>query len=70
MVMSVLLSPLYLDYRLLLCDGASGSRETVVDFTAPYYMESTTLVSGAPKEKSRTFAVFSPFTLEVSNWAR
>ncbi|XP_045129467.1 glutamate receptor ionotropic, delta-1-like [Portunus trituberculatus] len=31
----------------------------------PYYMESTTLVSGAPKEKSRTFAVFSPFTIEV-----
>ncbi|XP_063852040.1 glutamate receptor ionotropic, delta-1-like [Scylla paramamosain] len=49
-----------------LCElSITSSRETVVDFTVPYYMESTTLVSGAPKEKSRTFAVFSPFTMEV-----
>nr|XP_045598246.1 glutamate receptor ionotropic, delta-1-like [Procambarus clarkii] len=31
----------------------------------PYYMESTTLVSNAPKEKNRAFAVFSPFRAEV-----
>ncbi|XP_050690664.1 glutamate receptor ionotropic, delta-1-like [Eriocheir sinensis] len=49
-----------------LCElSVTSSRETVVDFTFPYFLESTTLVSGAPKEKSRTFAVFSPFTLEV-----
>ncbi|XP_071536863.1 glutamate receptor ionotropic, delta-2-like [Panulirus ornatus] len=40
-------------------------RETVVDFTVPYYMESTTLVSPAPKEKNRSFAILSPFTAEV-----
>ncbi|XP_071526270.1 uncharacterized protein [Panulirus ornatus] len=43
----------------------AGSRETVVDFTMPYYFESTTLVSRAPKQKNRSFAVFSPFTVEV-----
>ncbi|XP_047494037.1 glutamate receptor ionotropic, delta-2-like [Penaeus chinensis] len=45
--------------------GNQGIRETVVDFTSPYYMESTTLVSRAPKEKNRAFAVFSPFRAEV-----
>ncbi|XP_071536859.1 glutamate receptor ionotropic, delta-2-like [Panulirus ornatus] len=40
-------------------------RETVVDFTVPYYQESMTLVSPAPKEKNRSFAIFSPFTAEV-----
>ncbi|XP_071526283.1 glutamate receptor ionotropic, delta-2-like [Panulirus ornatus] len=41
------------------------TRETVVDFTMPYYLESTTLVSPAPKEKNRSFAILSPFTLNV-----
>ncbi|XP_071526272.1 glutamate receptor ionotropic, delta-1-like [Panulirus ornatus] len=41
------------------------SRETVVDFTAPYYFEAATLVSPAPKEKNRSFAILSPFTVEV-----
>ncbi|XP_068249304.1 DNA ligase 4 [Palaemon carinicauda] len=43
----------------------TASRETVVDFTFPYYVESSTCVSRAPKEKSRAFAVFSPYTSEV-----
>ncbi|XP_071526281.1 probable glutamate receptor [Panulirus ornatus] len=40
-------------------------RETVVDFTDPYYLESATLMSPAPKEKNRSFAILSPFTIEV-----
>ncbi|XP_071537483.1 glutamate receptor ionotropic, delta-2-like isoform X2 [Panulirus ornatus] len=52
--------------HVALCElTITSSRETVVDFTTPYYMESTTLVSPAPKKKNRSFAVFSPFTLEV-----
>ncbi|XP_071525273.1 glutamate receptor ionotropic, delta-2-like [Panulirus ornatus] len=43
----------------------TDTRETVVDFTAPYYFESATFVSPAPKEKNRSFAILSPFTLEV-----
>ncbi|XP_063591946.1 glutamate receptor ionotropic, delta-2-like [Penaeus indicus] len=43
----------------------TGSRESVVDFTWPYYLESVTLVSRAPAPKQRTFAVLWPFTLEV-----
>ncbi|XP_069193541.1 glutamate receptor ionotropic, delta-1-like [Procambarus clarkii] len=42
-----------------------ANRETVVDFTTPYYLETITLVSRAPAEKSRAFAVFSTFTTEV-----
>ncbi|XP_069159716.1 glutamate receptor ionotropic, delta-2-like [Procambarus clarkii] len=42
-------------------------RASVVDFTNPYFMESTTLVSRAPAEKNRSFAVFYPFTLKL--WA-
>ncbi|XP_071532036.1 glutamate receptor ionotropic, delta-2-like [Panulirus ornatus] len=40
-------------------------RETVVDFTMPYFLESLTLVSPAPKEKNRSFAILSPFTFEA-----
>ncbi|XP_066984769.1 glutamate receptor-like [Macrobrachium rosenbergii] len=40
----------------------TGSREEVTDFTAPYYIESMTLVSRRPREKNRAFAAFSPFT--------
>ncbi|XP_063590199.1 glutamate receptor ionotropic, delta-1-like [Penaeus indicus] len=40
----------------------TGTREVVVDFTQPYFTESTTLVSRAPAEKNRAFAIFSPFT--------
>ncbi|MPC97091.1 hypothetical protein E2C01_092383 [Portunus trituberculatus] len=41
-----------------------GSRETVVDFTSPYYLEATTMVSPAPALRSRIFAIFSPFTYQ------
>ncbi|XP_063868105.1 glutamate receptor ionotropic, delta-2-like isoform X2 [Scylla paramamosain] len=41
------------------------SRETVLDFTNPYFLEYVTLVSRAPALKNRTFAVFSPFSLQV-----
>ncbi|XP_071526279.1 glutamate receptor ionotropic, delta-1-like [Panulirus ornatus] len=40
-------------------------RETIVDFTLPYCLEASKLVSPAPKEKNRSFAVLSPFTLRV-----
>ncbi|XP_068225815.1 glutamate receptor ionotropic, delta-1-like [Palaemon carinicauda] len=51
---------------LAICEiTVTGSRESVVDFTNPYYQESITLISRAPAEKSRTFAVFSPFTFQV-----
>ncbi|XP_047493795.1 uncharacterized protein LOC125042313 [Penaeus chinensis] len=40
----------------------TGAREAVLDFTKPYFMESVTIVSRAPAEKSRAVAVFSPFT--------
>ncbi|XP_045104339.1 glutamate receptor ionotropic, kainate 3-like [Portunus trituberculatus] len=40
----------------------TDTRETVVDFTATYWLESLTLVSRAPKEKERSMAVFWPFT--------
>ncbi|XP_071526287.1 glutamate receptor ionotropic, delta-1-like [Panulirus ornatus] len=40
-------------------------RETVVDFTMHYYLGSTVLVSPAPKERSRSFAILSTFTFEV-----
>ncbi|XP_063866159.1 glutamate receptor ionotropic, kainate 5-like [Scylla paramamosain] len=43
----------------------TDSRETVVDFTATYWLESLTLVSRAPKEKERSMAVFWPFTTAV-----
>ncbi|XP_042857157.1 glutamate receptor ionotropic, delta-2-like [Penaeus japonicus] len=45
----------------------TGPRETVVDFTKPYFLESTTMLSPAPAEKSRAGAIFSPFTPLV--WA-
>ncbi|XP_069995050.1 probable glutamate receptor [Penaeus vannamei] len=43
----------------------TGPREVVVDFTQPYFLEASTLISPAPAEKNRAFAVFSPFTAEV-----
>ncbi|XP_068228797.1 glutamate receptor ionotropic, delta-1-like [Palaemon carinicauda] len=43
----------------------SDTREAIIDFTYPYYIEIFTLVSPAPKEKGKTFAVFSSFTNEV-----
>nr|XP_027228470.1 glutamate receptor ionotropic, delta-1-like [Penaeus vannamei] len=45
----------------------TGAREAVLDFSQPYFMESITIVSRAPAEKSRAVAVFSPFTPAV--WA-
>ncbi|XP_064118946.1 glutamate receptor ionotropic, delta-2-like [Macrobrachium nipponense] len=41
------------------------SRETVVDFTKPYFLESTTIVTRAPAQLSKAGAIFSPFTLLV-----
>lgn len=49
------------NYKIHLID-LSGAREAVLDFTKPYFMESITIVSRAPAEKSRAVAVFSPFT--------
>ncbi|XP_071524261.1 glutamate receptor ionotropic, delta-2-like [Panulirus ornatus] len=40
----------------------TGIRETVVDFTTPYFLESTTIVSRAPAEKNTSLAIFYPFT--------
>ncbi|XP_071524435.1 probable glutamate receptor [Panulirus ornatus] len=40
----------------------TASRERVVDFTLPYFLESTILVSRAPAPKSRAFAIFYPFS--------
>ncbi|KAK3891554.1 hypothetical protein Pcinc_004554 [Petrolisthes cinctipes] len=40
-------------------------REDVVDFTFPYYLESTVIVTQAPAARNRAFAVLSPFTLRV-----
>ncbi|XP_071536146.1 glutamate receptor ionotropic, delta-2-like [Panulirus ornatus] len=40
-------------------------REVIVDFTMPYYLETGTLMSPAPKERNRAFAILSPFTLGV-----
>lgn len=44
----------------------TDERETVVDFTAPYWLESLTLVSRAPRQRDRSLAVFWPFTARVS----
>ncbi|XP_066971943.1 glutamate receptor ionotropic, delta-2-like [Macrobrachium rosenbergii] len=41
------------------------SRETVVDFTKPYFLESTTIVTRAPAQLSKAGAIFTPFTLLV-----
>ncbi|KAK4319070.1 hypothetical protein Pmani_009964 [Petrolisthes manimaculis] len=40
-------------------------RESVIDFSAPYYLDSLTLVSRTPQLRSRTLAAFSPFTAQV-----
>ncbi|KAK8387062.1 hypothetical protein O3P69_018015 [Scylla paramamosain] len=45
----------------------TAARETVVDFTRPYFMESSACTSPAPKERSRAFAVLSPFTLQAGD---
>ncbi|KAK7085911.1 hypothetical protein SK128_018156 [Halocaridina rubra] len=52
--------------HLAICEiTITGLRESVIDFTYPYYLESLTLISRAPAERNRAFAVFSPFTFEV-----
>lgn len=52
--------------RLLLnLSYCAESRETVIDFTQPYEMGRSVLVSAALLEKDRRFAVFSPFTMQV-----
>ncbi|XP_076055983.1 glutamate receptor 4-like isoform X3 [Oratosquilla oratoria] len=43
----------------------TSKRETVVDFSNPYYIASTTLISRAPEEKDRSLAIFRPFSLTV-----
>ncbi|KAK4313236.1 hypothetical protein Pmani_015413 [Petrolisthes manimaculis] len=40
----------------------TASRETVVDFSIPYFFDSTTLTSKAPAERSRSLAVLYPFS--------
>ncbi|KAK4319072.1 hypothetical protein Pmani_009966 [Petrolisthes manimaculis] len=40
-------------------------RESVIDFSAPYYLDSLTLVSRTPQLRSRTLAAFSPFTAQI-----
>ena len=44
----------------------SAQRESVVDFTQPYIQEGTALVSRARRERDRSMAVFTPFSLPVS----
>ncbi|XP_071522288.1 probable glutamate receptor [Panulirus ornatus] len=54
------------EVHIAICEiTITGSREMVVDFTTPYYLESVALVSRAPAERNRAFAVFSPFTKQV-----
>ena len=43
-----------------------AARASVVDFSVPYYLESSTVLSRAPAPASKAFAVFSPFTQLVS----
>ncbi|XP_076045735.1 glutamate receptor ionotropic, delta-1-like [Oratosquilla oratoria] len=43
----------------------TGPREEVVDFTRPYFLESTTFITQAPQEKSRAYTLVRPFALEV-----
>ncbi|KAK4313215.1 hypothetical protein Pmani_015392 [Petrolisthes manimaculis] len=38
------------------------SRESVVDFSYPYFFDSTTLTSRAAEEKNRSLAIFYPFS--------
>ncbi|KAK4313233.1 hypothetical protein Pmani_015410 [Petrolisthes manimaculis] len=40
----------------------TASRETVVDFSYPYFFDTTTIVSRAPAERNRSLAVFYPFS--------
>ncbi|XP_068240964.1 probable glutamate receptor [Palaemon carinicauda] len=40
-------------------------REKAIDFTKPYYYESTTLISPAPTKRLKSYAVFTSFTYEV-----
>ncbi|KAK4313217.1 hypothetical protein Pmani_015394 [Petrolisthes manimaculis] len=46
----------------LFCFDVLESRETVVDFTYPYFFDTTSLVSRAPEERNRSLAVFYPFS--------
>ncbi|KAK4313222.1 hypothetical protein Pmani_015399 [Petrolisthes manimaculis] len=41
------------------------SRETVLDFTRPYYFDTTTIISRAPTEKNRSLAIFNPFSSQT-----
>ncbi|XP_068227665.1 glutamate receptor ionotropic, delta-1-like [Palaemon carinicauda] len=40
-------------------------RDTVVDFTVPYFIEPLALFSRAPQEKNKVLAILAPFELEV-----
>ncbi|KAK4324548.1 hypothetical protein Pmani_004823 [Petrolisthes manimaculis] len=40
-------------------------RERVIDFSAPYYLDTLTVVSRTPQLRSRALAAFSPFTAQV-----
>ncbi|XP_071548363.1 glutamate receptor ionotropic, delta-2-like [Panulirus ornatus] len=43
----------------------TAARARVVDFTRPYFMESSACVSQAPREENQAFAVLTPFTTQV-----
>ncbi|XP_068200308.1 uncharacterized protein [Palaemon carinicauda] len=43
----------------------SALRKTVVDFPYPYYRSPLGIFSRAPKQKSRVFAILSPFNVQV-----
>ncbi|KAK3882211.1 hypothetical protein Pcinc_013384 [Petrolisthes cinctipes] len=58
-----MLAVLALLHKNRLCTGMLAvQRESVTDFTLPYFLESTTLVSPAPSELPRALAVFYPFS--------
>ncbi|XP_068224362.1 glutamate receptor ionotropic, kainate 2-like [Palaemon carinicauda] len=49
----------------ILVDIIPVSRETVTDFSIPYILEGTNLVSKAPTVIDPVFAIFQPFTLKT-----
>ncbi|XP_064096399.1 uncharacterized protein LOC135208205 [Macrobrachium nipponense] len=48
----------------------SASREKAVDFTTPYFLETTTILTAAPAKLLNPRAVFAPFTFPVSQQLR
>ncbi|XP_068229154.1 glutamate receptor ionotropic, kainate 5-like isoform X1 [Palaemon carinicauda] len=51
---------------IAICEmSRNAQRESVTDFTYPYFVEPVTIVSNAPRERRRILAAFSPFALPV-----